>query len=90
MCAKSKARGEIERERERLCVVLFIYAASAAVFVLHSLTRRGVTLRLSLLFSALHSFFIVFSLFPFCPRFAHHLTADYTNCAAYFWAMCRG
>lgn len=26
-----------EKERERLCVVLFIYAASAAVFVLHSL-----------------------------------------------------
>lgn len=48
MCAKSKERGEQERERERerLCVVLFIYAASAAVFVLHSLRRRGVTLRL--------------------------------------------
>lgn len=93
MGAKSKERDERERKRE--CVVLFIYAASAAVFMLHSPKRRGDTdtslwpCASCFLYPPLHSFFIVFSL-SFCPRFAHNLTADYTNCAAYFWAMCRG
>lgn len=70
---EGKRESERETEGESDTPVLFIYAASAAVFMLHNLRRKAdLAPRPPLLHHSSH-----------LQRFAHNLTADYTNAVAY-------